>query len=108
MTFMDPFNAWFKFNKDQIESEHFKITSLDYTQINVQLYKKAKQLWSNMTDVEKNEWKNKIEIVEEVKPQQLTKLVLKTPKVKKIKKTKKVKKQKKPKKTKKTKKKNLK
>ena len=45
-----------------------------------------------MTDVEKNEWKNKIEIVEEVKPQQLNKLVLKIPKVKKEKKVKKAKK----------------
>ena len=29
MTFMDPFSAWFKFNKDQIKSNYFKITSLD-------------------------------------------------------------------------------
>ena len=88
MTFMDPFSAWFKFNKDQIKSNYFKITSLDDKQLNVQLNQKAKQLWSNMTDVEKNEWKNKIEIVEEVKPQQLNKLVLKIPKVKKEKKVK--------------------
>jgi hypothetical protein len=86
MKFMDPFNAWFEINKEQIKSEYFKITSLDSKQVNVQLNQKAKQLWSNMTDVEKNEWKNKIEIVEEVKPQQLNKLVLKTPKVKKAKK----------------------
>mgnify|MGYP005668850643 CR=1 FL=1 len=89
MTFMDPFSAWFKFNKDQIKSDHFKITSLDRKQINVQLNQKAKQIWSNMTDVEKNEWKNKIEIIEEVKPQQLNKLVLKTPNVKTAKKAKK-------------------
>jgi hypothetical protein len=84
MIFMNPFSAWFKVNKEQIKSNYFKITSLDNKQLNVQLNKKAKQLWSNMTDVEKNEWKNKIEIVEEVNPQQLTKLVLKTPNVKNI------------------------
>lgn len=89
MIFMDPFSAWFKFNKDQIKSNYYKITSLDRKQLNVQLNQKAKQLWSNMTDVEKNEWKNKIEIAVEVKPTQLTKLVLKTPKGKKVKKVKK-------------------
>jgi hypothetical protein len=93
---MDPFSAWFKFNKDQIKSNYFKITSLD-DNLSVHLNQKAKQLWSNMTDVEKNEWKNKIEIVEEVKPQQLNKLVLKTPKVK-VKNPKKTKKAKKAKK----------
>jgi len=92
---MDPFSAWFKFNKEQIESDHFKITSLNTTEVNVQINKKAKQIWSNMNNIEKNEWKNKIEIVEEVKPQQLNKLVLKIPKGKKEKKAKKAKKVKK-------------
>ena len=84
MIFMNPFNAWLKFNKTQIKSDYFKISSLMSNELNVKINQKAKQLWSNMTDVEKNEWNKKIEIVEEVKPTQLTKLVLKTPNVKKI------------------------
>ena len=98
MIFMDSFNAWFMENKDQIEIDYFKTISIDNKELNVQINKKAKQLWSNMPDIEKNEWKNKIEIIDEVKPQKLTKLVLKTPKVKKKKKTKKAKKSKKSKK----------
>jgi len=89
MIFMDPFSAWFNVNKEQIKSKYFQITSLDNKHLNFQINQKAKQLWSNMTDVEKNEWNKKIEIVEEVKPTQLTKLVLKTPTGQKSKKDKK-------------------
>ena len=88
MKYLNPFSAWFTLNKEQIKNDYFKISSLS-NELNVKTNQKAKQLWSNMTDVEKNEWKNKIEIIEEVKPQQLTKLVLKTPTVKKTKKYKK-------------------
>ena len=42
MIFMYPFSAWFKFNKDQIKSNYYKITSLDRKQLNVQLNQKAK------------------------------------------------------------------
>ena len=101
MIFMNPFNAWLKFNKAQIKSDYFKISSLMSNELNVKINQKAKQLWSNMTEIEKNEWKNKIEIVEEVKPQQLTKLVLKTPTGQKSKKSKKSKKKSKSKKKKK-------
>ena len=95
MIFMDSFNAWFIASKNQIETNYFKKISIDNKELKVQINKKAKQLWSNMPDIEKNEWKNKIEIIDEVKPQKLTKLVLKTPKVKKKKNTKKAKKSKK-------------
>ena len=93
---MDPFNAWFIANKDRIKTDYFKSISIDYKELNVQINKKAKQLWSNMTDIEKNEWKNKIEIIDEVKFNKINKLVLKPPILKKkTKKNKKVKKTKK-------------
>ena len=99
---MDSFNAWFMENKDQIEIDYFKTISIDNKELNVQINKKAKQLWSNMPDIEKNEWKNRIQIIDEVKPVKINKLVLKIPILKK--KTKKVKKNKKSKKSKKNKK----
>ena len=102
MLFMDSFNAWFMENKDQIEIDYFKTISIDNKELNVQINKKAKQLWSNMPDIEKNEWKNRIQIIDEVKPVKINKLVLKIPILKK--KTKKVKKNKKSKKSKKNKK----
>ena len=102
MIFMDSFNAWFMENKDQIEIDYFKTISIDNKELNVQINKKAKQLWSNMPDIEKNEWKNRKQIIDEVKPTKINKLVLKIPILKK--KTKKVKKNKKSKKSKKNKK----
>ena len=62
MNYLNPFSAWFETNNDQIKSDYFKETSLDNKVLKVEIMKKAKQLWRNLTPIQQNNWKNKIEI----------------------------------------------
>ena len=62
MNYLNPFSAWFETNNDQVKSDYFKETSLDNKVLKVEIMKKAKQLWRNLTPIQQNNWRNKIEI----------------------------------------------